>query len=125
MLTINKKIITLALGFALLCAAVPASAQSYYRDRDRMSTQKKALVIGGSAAAGAVIGGLLGGKKGALIGGLLGGGAGTGYVVLNGRRNNDDRYGYYDSYGRYHYYDRVYDRDYGRYRYSDSYRWRR
>src|SRR5215813_10385577 len=118
----NKKIITLVLGLALMCAAVPANAQSYYRDRNGMSTQKKALVIGGSAAAGAVIGGLLGGKKGALIGGLLGGGAGTGYVVLNRRRDNDDRYGYYDRYGRYHYYDRAYDRDYGRYRFSDSYR---
>ena len=37
------------------------------------------LIIGGSTAAGAGIGGLVGGKKGALIGAALGGGASTIY----------------------------------------------
>ncbi len=43
------------------------------------SWKKPLMVIGGSAAAGAGIGGLIGGGKGALIGAALGGGAGTLY----------------------------------------------
>jgi hypothetical protein len=43
------------------------------------SWKKPLLVIGGSTAAGAGIGGLVGGKKGALIGAALGGGASTLY----------------------------------------------
>ncbi|HEY7291467.1 MAG TPA: hypothetical protein VH583_16635 [Vicinamibacterales bacterium] len=38
---------------------------------------KTALVIGGSTAAGAGLGGIFGGKKGALIGAAIGGGAST------------------------------------------------
>jgi hypothetical protein len=41
--------------------------------------KKTALVIGGSTAGGAGIGGLFGGKKGALIGAAIGGGASTIY----------------------------------------------
>ena len=43
------------------------------------SWKKTALVIGGSTAGGAGIGGILGGKKGALIGAAIGGGASTIY----------------------------------------------
>jgi hypothetical protein len=39
------------------------------------SWQKSALLIGGSAGAGAGLGALVGGKKGALAGAALGGGA--------------------------------------------------
>ena len=42
---------------------------------------KTAMVIGGSTAAGAGIGGIFGGKKGALIGAALGGGGATVYEV--------------------------------------------
>jgi hypothetical protein len=42
---------------------------------------KDALKIGGSAAGGAIIGALAGGKKGALIGTAVGGGAGTAVVL--------------------------------------------
>ncbi len=42
---------------------------------------KTAMVIGGSTAAGAGLGGIFGGKKGALIGAALGGGASTIYEV--------------------------------------------
>jgi len=42
---------------------------------------KTAMVIGGSTAAGAGIGAIVGGKKGALIGAALGGGASTIYEV--------------------------------------------
>jgi hypothetical protein len=45
----------------------------------KRSWKKPLLVIGGSTAAGAGIGGLVGGKKGALIGAALGGGASTLY----------------------------------------------
>jgi hypothetical protein len=44
---------------------------------------KTALVIGGSTAGSAGLGGLLGGKKGALIGAALGGGASTLFEALH------------------------------------------
>jgi hypothetical protein len=43
------------------------------------SWKKTAMVIGGSTAAGAGVGGLIGGKKGALVGAAIGGGASTIY----------------------------------------------
>jgi hypothetical protein len=50
--------------------------------RTAPATKKKdALTIGGPAAGGALIGGLIGGKKGALIGTAAGGGAGTAVVL--------------------------------------------
>lgn len=45
----------------------------------RRDWKKTALVIGGSSAAGAGVGGIFGGKKGALIGAAIGGGASTIY----------------------------------------------
>jgi hypothetical protein len=45
------------------------------------SWKKSALVIGGSSAAGAGVGALVGGTKGALIGAGVGGAAGTAYEV--------------------------------------------
>ena len=55
-----------------------APAQTVYRDRDEdvryeevrpeRSKTKTALIIGGSAASGAGVGAIVGGKKGALIG---------------------------------------------------------
>jgi hypothetical protein len=50
-------------------------------DRGMGSTARKALLIGGAAAAGAGLGGAIGGGKGALIGALAGGGAGT-YMAM-------------------------------------------
>jgi hypothetical protein len=47
--------------------------------RPRRSWTKTALVIGGTTATGAGLGGLIGGKKGALIGAAIGGGASTIY----------------------------------------------
>ena len=48
----------------------------------KRSWQKSALVIGGSAGAGAGIGALAGGKKGALIGAAIGGGSGAIYEAI-------------------------------------------
>jgi hypothetical protein len=47
--------------------------------RPRRSWQTTALVIGGSAATGAGVGGLIDGKNGALIGAAIGGGAASIY----------------------------------------------
>jgi hypothetical protein len=45
------------------------------------TVKKDAKIIGGTAAAGAVIGAIAGGGKGAAIGAAVGGGSGTGYVL--------------------------------------------
>jgi hypothetical protein len=73
-------------------AYVPASARPVYASQAPATPQrtvtrverapgrdwkKTALVIGGSTAAGAGLGGIFGGKKGALIGAAIGGGGST------------------------------------------------
>ena len=119
MLIMRKKLYAAILGLVLLFAATTTTnAQSWrYRDRDRFSKGEKAAVIGGGAAAGAVIGGLLGGKKGAILGGLLGAGGGTGYVILKDRNNDDDwRYR-----GRYYRSNRFFESN----RRFDNNRWNR
>jgi hypothetical protein len=47
---------------------------------------RSAKVIGGSAAGGALIGGIAGGGKGAAIGGLVGAGAGTAGAAMTGNK---------------------------------------
>jgi hypothetical protein len=66
----------------------PADDEEAYRIRTRPWTavapatkKKDALTIGIPAAGGAIVGGLLGGKKGAGIGALAGGGGGTAVVL--------------------------------------------
>lgn len=60
--------------------------------RDERSAGKSAAIIGGSAAAGAVIGGLAGGGKGAAVGAVAGGIGGL--IVDRTTRDQDrDRYG--------------------------------
>jgi hypothetical protein len=61
-------------------------ASTVYRDdvrveevRPTRSKAKTALIIGGSAASGAGVGAIVGGKKGALIGAAIGGGAASIY----------------------------------------------
>ena len=49
------------------------------RENRGRTWQKTAMVIGGSAAGGAGVGAIVGGKKGALIGAALGGGAASIY----------------------------------------------
>jgi hypothetical protein len=59
--------------------AAPAPRVVYETARPQRSWAKTALVIGGSAGAGAGLGAIFGGKKGALIGAALGGGASSVY----------------------------------------------
>jgi hypothetical protein len=49
------------------------------RSAPQRSWGKTALILGGSAASGAGVGGIVGGKKGALIGAAIGGGAASIY----------------------------------------------
>ena len=49
------------------------------REGSDRSWQKTAMIIGGSTAGGAGVGGIMGGKKGALIGAAIGGGAASIY----------------------------------------------
>ena len=49
------------------------------------SWAKTAMVIGGTSAAGAGVGGLMGGKKGALVGAAIGGGAASIYEATRRR----------------------------------------
>jgi hypothetical protein len=46
---------------------------------------KTAMIVGGSAASGAGVGGLMGGKKGALVGAAIGGGAASIYEATRRR----------------------------------------
>lgn len=72
---------------------VPARQTVYddevvYRDeevRQERSKTKTALIIGGSAASGAGVGAIVGGKKGALIGAAIGGGAASIYEATKRR----------------------------------------
>lgn len=53
--------------------------------REGRSWTKSALIIGGSAASGAAVGGIVDGKKGALIGAAIGGGAASIYEATRRR----------------------------------------
>ena len=57
--------------------AAPQRTANRTIERPGRNWGKTALIIGGSSAAGAGVGGLIGGKKGALIGAAIGGGAST------------------------------------------------
>ena len=58
----------------------PAATRQVIREeRPKRNWAKTALIIGGSTAGGAGLGGIFGGKKGALIGAAIGGGASTIY----------------------------------------------
>jgi hypothetical protein len=76
----------LAAPVAPVVAPAPRRTRQAARTVDSGRTWKKtALIIGGSTAAGAGIGGLIGGKKGALIGSAIGGGGSTIYEAMKRR----------------------------------------
>jgi hypothetical protein len=56
-----------------------------YEDVEERTKTKTALIIGGSAASGAGVGAIAGGKKGALIGAAIGGGAASIYEATQRR----------------------------------------
>ncbi len=66
-------------------AQAPVYRQTERAAKPRRSWQKTALIIGGSTAAGAGVGGIVGGKKGALIGAAIGGGGSTIYEAIKRR----------------------------------------
>lgn len=94
---ITNKIAAMAVLTSLLGLPLAAGAQTYSEHRAAVRAQErsdarhhtKAKVVGGSAAGGAVIGGLAGGGKGALIGGALG--AGGGLLANKVRKDKDVR----------------------------------
>lgn len=69
--------------------SVPVSSPTRYEVEPRRSVKKSVAIIAGSTAAGAVVGGLVKGKKGAVIGGIVSGGAATVWDQVTRRR--DDR----------------------------------
>ena len=69
-------------------AAQPVQERVVVQERatqPQRSWGKTAMVVGGSAAGGAGVGGLLGGKKGALVGAAIGGGAASIYEATRRR----------------------------------------
>ena len=66
-------------------APAPRVRQGEAAIRSSRTWKKSALVIGGSTAAGAGIGGAIGGKKGALIGAAIGGGGSTLFEAMKRR----------------------------------------
>jgi hypothetical protein len=69
--------------------AAPAQERVVYREtedaRPQRSWTKTAMIVGGTAASGAGVGGLVGGKKGALVGAAIGGGAASIYEAAKRR----------------------------------------
>jgi hypothetical protein len=63
----------------------PAQEHVVVAPEDERSWKKTAMIIGGSAASGAGVGGIVKGKKGALIGAAIGGGAAAIYEATRRR----------------------------------------
>jgi len=80
----------------MLASVRPAQAQNYPGD----DTWKSVAIIGGSTAAGAIIGHKIGGTTGAYVGAATG--AAAGYAVDRWRRNNEYNNGYYGDNGGYY-----------------------
>lgn len=62
-------------------------ASDEYYDKGRSHTRREVGMIGGGAAAGAIVGALAGKGKGAIIGAATGAAAGTGLAAATGRQN--------------------------------------
>ena len=62
-------------------------ATSEIYEKGRSHTGREVGMIGGGAAAGAIIGGIVGKGKGAVIGGVAGAAGGTGLAAATGRQN--------------------------------------
>ena len=66
-------------------ATAPVASQPVEQAEPKRSWKKTALIIGAGAGSGAVVGGIIDGKKGAGIGAAIGGGAASVYEVLKRR----------------------------------------
>jgi hypothetical protein len=64
-----------------------SSTPAYERKKGMSNKTKTAIVIGGGAATGAIIGGIAGGGKGAAIGAIAGGGAGALYSIIRNKQH--------------------------------------
>jgi membrane associated rhomboid family serine protease len=92
-----KKFLVLLLIFAVLGLAVPTASGQTRRRRHRHSRtfwqkHRDKLTVAGTTGAGAIIGGLAGGKKGALIGTGVGAGSGALYTYKIRKRRHRRRY---------------------------------
>jgi hypothetical protein len=104
-----KKLLATILSLVLLAAiAIPAGAQTRYRQRRANATQstyydyerrdnrsfwekhRDKITTAGGVLGGAILGSLIGGKKGAAIGAIAGGGGAAVYTYKI--RNKDRRY---------------------------------
>ncbi len=80
------------IAFTVIDIAAPngksysVEADTFYQ-KGRSHTAREVGMIGGGAAAGAVIGGAVGKGKGAVIGAVTGAAAGTGVAAATGRQN--------------------------------------
>ncbi len=79
---------------AMFMSLTPKQAQAQSSD-----TWKSVAIIGGSTAAGAILGHAVGGRTGAYVGAAVG--AGTGYAIDHRRRQNEYNNGYYGNNGSY------------------------
>ena len=91
-----KKFLTVILMFVVLAFAVPgASAQVRHRRHRHSRTfwqkHRDKLTVAGTGAAGAGVGGIIGGKKGALIGAGAGAGSGALYTYKIRKRHRHRR----------------------------------
>ena len=66
-------------------ASAPTVVRQVEPVKQKRSWKKTALIIGAGAGSGAVVGGVIDGKKGAGIGAAIGGGAASVYEVLKRR----------------------------------------
>jgi hypothetical protein len=80
--TVRVKCIATARERSVASSPAPAAPTSAPAARKTRSTKESALIIGGSAGAGAGIGAIAKGKRGAALGAAIGGVAGTVYDLV-------------------------------------------
>ena len=90
----KKLIATFICLIVLTVAALPASAQTRYRNRSVWDKHRDKITTVGGAVGGAILGGLIGGKKGAVIGAVTGGAGAAAYTykIRDRRRDYYRRY---------------------------------
>jgi hypothetical protein len=83
---VTQRLAPVARTRAVAVPAASAAPAPVVETQKKRSLQKEILIVGGSAAGGAAIGAVAGGKKGAAIGAISGGIAGLVYDMAT--RNN-------------------------------------